>query len=128
MDTRSENHSSDSMLIGQHERRVRDLMARAAHPGTPPEEARTAAHLAVQIAARHGMVLVHESELSMLRDTVFGWLVATSNAHPIASKYAGRCRTCGERYARGAEVNWQRELGCWHLDCAPPPPKEARAS
>ena len=38
----------------------------------------------------------------------------------MISKYAGRCRTCGDEYEKGEEIYWTRDDGAHHLECKRP--------
>jgi len=35
------------------------------------------------------------------------------------SKYAGKCKTCGKSYKVGETIDWTKENGAHHLECAP---------
>ena len=38
----------------------------------------------------------------------------------MISKYAGRCKTCGDEYEKGEEIYWTRDEGAHHLECKRP--------
>lgn len=45
----------------------------------------------------------------------------------IQARYAGKCRTCGGRIAKGDTVEWQRRRGARHVVCTPATGKVAQA-
>jgi len=123
-------------------RRIDALIARAVHPTTPEEEARTSALIAVRQARENGLTLVdaaaHAREIASLQNTIESLLATMPEpaeyapppppptARPrrkgepfvtLVSKYDGKCKACSERYLSGDEIAWMRERGATHYAC-----------
>jgi hypothetical protein len=101
--------------------RVRKLIVLATTEGTPEQEARTAALLAVRIIAREKLNVSRDGMngprdmRKMFEDLVNGTPVRPPppgydyHAVPkrkIRAKYPGRCGTCGDSFEEGAVIFW----------------------
>jgi hypothetical protein len=113
--------------------RVRSLISRALHPGTPVEEARTSAVIACRLLAEHGPLRpdTQPVDLESIEREAFdrGYMEGAADAkrmasppvpkrHVIASKYAGRCQSCGGAYRIGESIAWAKGEGAVHVRCA----------
>jgi hypothetical protein len=107
--------------------RVLALVERAAHDGTPEEEARTSAVIACKLIHKHDLLRLlppaaePKKRGSAPRPTPKPTQKETSDPDApvilLGSKYAGRCKACGFTYEVGDRVWWRRGYGATHERC-----------
>lgn len=105
--------------------KIRALLARAVHPTTPSEEARTSAHLAVRLIVSNDFTIGANGharsappppppppppEPKRSRSSGSSYAV-------LSSKYDGRCVACAKPYAVGDRITWRRGEGATHYAC-----------
>ena len=96
--------------------KVLALLARAAHPHTPEEEARTSAIIAARMIFASGLQIGASAEPPS----------KTSPSPPprcpkpyrvFTSRFDGWCKSCGEPFDIGDRVAWVKGRGCTHYEC-----------
>ena len=107
--------------------KIRALLARATHETTPPEEARTSAHLAAKLIVSHGFSVIgivsHSNGYEKPPPTSAQEVKRSRSAAGMknyavfTSKYRGRCVSCGAPYAIGDRIAWRRGEGTTHYTC-----------
>ena len=103
--------------------KIRALLARATHETTPPEEARTSAHLAARLIVSHGFSIGAASHSNGYaqpppppspEERPKRSSSREKNYAVFSSKYRGRCVSCGSPYAIGDRIAWRRGEGTTH--------------
>ena len=109
--------------------RVRLLLERAGHPGTPEEEARTSATLAARLIYAHGYMVSYPATAppppppppppptAAPPASSYAWKQRAKPYRVITSKFSGWCKACGDSFDEGDVVAWYRGRGCTHYDC-----------
>ena len=99
--------------------RVADLIALANSPNE--HEARTAAWMAARLIRDHRLTVAPDQEPSAQPRPPSGQPGAPQGTtRAIRSRFAGRCRVCGERFSEGTTVFWVRGQGASHVACGWP--------
>ncbi len=89
------------------------LVARATHPTTPPEEARTAALIACQYFAAHSLEIVPAGASAAPTPPV----ATTRRRVDIVARYRGWCGECRNAYRPGTTIT-RTDRGWAHVECA----------
>ncbi len=104
--------------------RIRALLARAAHPTTPEEEARTSAVQAARLIGKHEVAIgvpAVEVRVAWRAPEPSSWTGSSTARSGFHCRYraakAGRCQECKKSFAKGEEVGWRNPIGPVHLDC-----------
>ena len=117
--------------------RVQALVARAAHEGTPVEEARSSAVIACKLIHEHEMLATKftasaddfpfsyrtpptpaPAPAKRGRGRSRPWVDADDDSPiKLVSKYRGRCLACLMSYDVGETVWWRPHLGATHDGC-----------
>lgn len=89
------------------------LLAKAAHPETPIEEARTAAMLLVRLMVAHDLTLTAKRSLGLI--SWQQWV--PSGARHISTSFDSHCKACGGNVYAGMRVWWVRGVGVYCSEC-----------
>lgn len=101
--------------------RIRALLARAAHPTTPEEEARTSAVQAARLIARYDVPIGTATvvDVRVWPSPTYG--PSGRGGSGLHCRYqaarSGRCQECGRAFHKGEEIGWRNPIGPVHLDC-----------
>ena len=105
--------------------KVRALLARAGHPNTPEEEARTSAVIAAKMIYSCGLEVNLKSQGKLPFDErqpkpkpkAPSKPKASSPYRIITTKFDGWCKSCGDPFDVNDVVAWVKDRGCTHYDC-----------
>lgn len=104
--------------------KVRNLLVRAGHPGTPEEEARTSAAIAARMIYACGFVVelpVRTKQPPPPPETPPQPKPRSPpKAKPyrvITSRWSGWCKSCGGAFEVDEAVAWIKGFGCTHYEC-----------
>jgi hypothetical protein len=98
--------------------RVRALIARAVHPNTPTEEARTSALIACQTIEKRELAVVPRLEIAVASHHVT--LEPDPDPEPrrrISARYSGYCKCCHRHWWKDEEIWWARGRGATCYSC-----------
>lgn len=115
--------------------RVAALLARAGHPATPDEEARTSAHIAARLIREHRLIVVtavspsertrqQGQQSERPRPQRDGSRGGSWRAQPQAEPWKvyrasrpGICQACRRSFDFGARISWRNDIGPVHVGC-----------
>jgi hypothetical protein len=91
------------------------LLAKAAHPDTPVEEARTAAMLLVRLMAAHDLTVTPKTLLAPLAAPQ--WPTVSREGRHITAAFDSKCHACRKEIEAGSWVWWVRTVGVYCSEC-----------
>ena len=99
--------------------KVEALISRALDAGASEEEQRTSAHVAVRLIRAHGLLTAAVVYVEREPAAPSG-----PRRRVIASRFAGRCQSCGTCHAAGDAIAWAPDCGALCIACH----RQARAA